>query len=114
MKSSHTFQTQSRGLYDNYKVPNGDENQEKACAPISLFIDDEYNFTALEHPDSVYIKEALDELDTNWRDRIGFVDIERYSLPWHDLHPEVQATGWVRDCTHYGESLNHRIHYDCF
>ena len=41
-----------------------------------------------EHPDSVYMKAALSSLDQNWRDYLGFFDIDFYSIPWHDLHPE--------------------------
>ena len=53
------------------------------------------------HPDVTGTVRALTALHPDWRRVMGFLDIERLSYDWFDLHPEERATGWVRDCTHY-------------
>jgi hypothetical protein len=66
-----------RGLYNNFKWPEGGE---RVCGP-------RINSTG-EHPDSFLMREALDRIDTNWTTYIGWFDIEPFSVPWFDLHPE--------------------------
>ena len=68
-------------LYKGYVQKEG----ENACAPLLNFTK---NLQIGEHPDSVLMKAALNSLDPNWRDHLGFFDIDYYSIPWYDLHPE--------------------------
>ena len=56
----------------------------------------------LEHPDSIIFLNTIQQIDPNWRDWLGWLDITKWSLPWHDLHPESGSSGWAVDCTHYG------------
>ena len=87
------FAGSPRGLYTNN--PYSKEGQ-PACLPLPYPIS--------EHPDSTYFKAALYKLNKNWEQSIGWYDIESMSAPWHDMHPELKATGWAVDCTHFGYS----------
>lgn len=61
------------------------EEGKNACAPLLNFT---RNLNVEEDPDSVYMKKSLNALEPNWKDLLGFFNLDFYSIPWHDLHPE--------------------------
>lgn len=71
------YRVHPRGLYNGFQWP---KEGEQVCGP-------RINLTG-EHPDASLMREALDHIDTNWTTYIGWFDIEHFSVPWFDLHPE--------------------------
>jgi len=89
------FPNHPMGLYtDDPYAKNG----QPACVPLTTV-----GFEK-QHPDTMKMQQALLDLNPNWKDVIGWVDTAFVSEPWHDLHPELHATGWAVDCTHYSYS----------
>eukprot|EP01041_Mallomonas_annulata_P013304 gene13304-28185_t len=88
------FHNHKRGLYSDDPFS---KHTAAACSPLPPP-------PISEHPDSIYMKKALDSLDSNWKRYIGYFDASFVSEPWHDMHPELHATGWAVDCTHVAYS----------
>ncbi len=83
-----------RGLYTpDVNVAKG----ESQCVPIQ-------ESPLSEHPDSRRFRQTMDRLYPNWRQVLGFYDPGPLSAPFHDIHPEISATGWKYDCTHFANS----------
>jgi hypothetical protein len=46
------------------------------------------------HIDSVNFQKAMNDVNPQWRDRIGFFEgLTTASSSWHDLHPEAKSYG---------------------